>query len=215
MTSTCDRCNNKLGSLIDKPLVDSMFGRFASFKLSTEESNGVPGFRTYRNVRIARGEGHERAIWLDGEKNAKHHELLAGAGAFQAKIRLPDPKAVYLGELKNLYLAGCVIAGEILSGPTSERVREDLVAIRDNPALLEDRDTFDVTTWIRHTDPFTAEVRRPDSLPIYEAVVERNDRLIPAIAWRNYTCEEPFPDSPALTARLNEARQFLKERRSA
>jgi HNH endonuclease len=33
MTSTCDRCNNELGASIDRPFVDSMFGRLGSFKL--------------------------------------------------------------------------------------------------------------------------------------------------------------------------------------
>jgi hypothetical protein len=210
LTSTCDRCNHKLGSLIDKPLVDSMFGTFHSFKLSTEPSNGVPGFRTYRNVRLARGNGHELAIWIDGVKNANQAELIEAATGFETKMLLPDPKAVHLGELKSLYLASCVIAGEILSGETAERVRKDLVAIRDNPSQLADRDVVDVTRWIRHIDPFDAEVTRPGSLPIYQALVARDHRLIPAVAWRNYTCESPFDDSPELAAQLEAGRSFVE-----
>lgn len=110
ITLTCDRCNNELGSSIDKPFVDSMFGRFGSFKLSTEASNAVKGFRTYRNVRLAAGKDHERAVWIDGEKNSDLAQLLAGATQFEAKLQILNPKAVGLGELKSLYLACCVIA---------------------------------------------------------------------------------------------------------
>lgn len=212
LTSTCGPCNHKLGSLIDKPLVDSMFGRFKSFKLSTEASNGVPGLRTYRNVRLARGNGQELAIWIDGVKNAEQAKLLEGATEFESKMLLPDPKAVYLGELKNLYLACCVIAGEILSGETADRVRKDLVAIRDDASQLVDRDIVDVKRWIRHVDPFDAEVTRPGSLPVYQAVVAREHRLIPAVAWRNYTCESPFDDSPELAAQLEAGRRFVEGR---
>jgi hypothetical protein len=103
-----------------------------------------------------------------------------------------------------------VIAGEILSGETAERVRKDLVAIRDNPSQLADRDVVDVTRWIRHIDPFDAEVTRPGSLPIYQAVVARDHRLIPAVAWRNYTCESPFDNSPELAAQLEAGRRFVE-----
>lgn len=209
MTSTCDRCNNQLGSLIDRPFVDSMFGRFGSFKLSTEGSNGVKGFRSYRNVRLAGGKDHERAVWIDGEKNSGLAQLLAGATRFEAEMKIPDPKAVVLGELKNLYLACCVIAGEILSGETAERLRADLVAVRDNRAELVDRDLVDISEWVRHIKPFDAEATKPESRPIHQAVVAREGRLIPAVGWRNYTCESPFVDSPTLSARLEEGLRFV------
>ena len=61
-------------------------------------------------MRLAGGKDHERAIWIDGERNLDLAQLLAGATQFEAKMRIPDPKAVGLGELKNLYLACCVIA---------------------------------------------------------------------------------------------------------
>lgn len=211
VTSTCSPCNNNLGSWIDRPLIDSMFGRFASFKLSTEASNGVQGFRTYKNVRLARGNGHDLAVWIDGTQKANRAELLAGATSFDTKAVLPDPKAFHLGELKSLYLASCVIAGEILSGETAERVRDDLVAVRDNRAELATRDIFDITQWNRWIIPFDADVTRPVSQPVYQAVVARNGRLIPAVAWCNFTCEEPFDDSPELAARLEEGCQFLDE----
>lgn len=209
MTSTCDRCNHELGSLVDRPFVDSMFGRFGNFKLSTEASNGVKGFRSYRNVRLAGGRDHDRAVWIDGEKNSDLAQLLAGATQFEAKMQIPDPKAVGLGELKNLYLACCVIAGEILSGETAERVRTDLVAVRDNRTELADGDVVDVTQWVRHVQPFEAEVTKPGSRPIYQAAVARDGRLIPAAGWRNYTCESPFSDSLALSARLAERLRFV------
>lgn len=210
MTSTCDRCNNELGSSIDRPFVDSMFGRFRSFKLSTEASNGVKGFRTYRNVRLRAGKDHERAVWIDGEKNPGRSRLLAGATQFEAKMQAPDPKAVALGELKSLYLACCVVAGEILSGETAERVRADLVAARDDRSELAGLDLVDVSQWTRHIQPFEAEVSKPESLPIHQAVVARDKCLLPAVGWSNYTCEAPFPDSPALSARLEAGRRFIE-----
>lgn len=210
MTSTCDRCNNELGSSIDRPFVESMFGRFESFKLSTEASNGVKGFRTYRNVRLAGGRDHERAVWIDGEKNSDLAQLLAGATQFEAKMQNPDPKAAGLGELKSLYLACCVIAGEILSGETAERVRADLVAVRDNRGELADRGVVDVAQWVRHVEPFGAEVTKPESRPIHQAVVARDGRLISAVGWRNYICESPFGDSSALSARLEAGLRFIE-----
>jgi hypothetical protein len=161
-------------------------------------------------VRLAGGKDHERAIWIDGEKNYDLAQLLAGATQFEAKMKIPEPKAVGLGELKNLYLACCVIAGEILSGETAERLRADLVAVRDNRAELADRDVVDVTQWVRHVQPFEAEMTRPESRPIHQAVVAREGCLIPAVGWRNYTCESPFSDSPALSARLEEGLRFVE-----
>jgi hypothetical protein len=210
ITSTCDRCNNELGSSIDRPFVDSMFGRFGSFKLSTEASNGVNGFRTYRNVRLAAGKDHDRAVWIDGKKNSDLAELLAGATQFEARMQIPEPQAVGLGELKSLYLACCVIAGEILSGDTAERVRADLVAVRDNRGELADRDVVDVAQWVRHIQPFEAEVIKPESRPIHQAVVARDGCLIPAVGGPDYTCEAPFGDSPALSARLEAGLRFVE-----
>jgi hypothetical protein len=210
MTSTCDRCNNDLGSSIDRPFVDSMFGRFGRFKLSTEGSNAVKGFRTYRNVRLAAGKGHERAVWIDGEKNSDLAPLLAGATQFEVKMQVPDSKAAGLGELKSLYLACCVIAGEILSGETAERVRADLVAARDNRAGITDLDVVDPTQWVRHIRPFDAEVTKPESRPIHQAVVARDGGLIPAVGWPNYTCESPFGDSRTLLARLEAGLRFVE-----
>jgi hypothetical protein len=210
ITSTCDRCNNELGSSIDRPFVDSMFGRFEGFKVSTEASNAVQGFRTYRNVRLAAGKDHERGVWIDGEKNSEMAQLLAGATQFEAKMQILDPKAVGLGELKSLYLACCVIAGQILSGETADRVRADLVAVRDNRGELADRDLVDVAQWVRHIQPFEAELTKPESRPIHQAVVARDGRLIPAVGWLNYTCEAPFGDSPVLSARLEAGPRFVE-----
>lgn len=190
-----------------------MFGRFASFKLSTEASNGVKGFRRYRNVRLAGGRGHERAVWIDGEKNLVPGKLLDGATDFEAKMTLPDPKAVALGELKNLYLACCVVAGEVLSGATAERARADLVAVRDNRREIAVRDFVDVEQWARYVKPFDAEMAEPDSQPIHQAVVKRGQLLVSAVGWRNYTCESPFSDSPALTARLADGLRFFKSQK--
>jgi hypothetical protein len=187
-----------------------MYGRFGSFKLSTEASNGVKGFRTYRNVRLASGKDRERAVWIDGERNSDLAQLLAGATQFEAKMQNPDPKAVGLGELKSLYLACCVIAGEILSGESAERVRADLVAVRDNRGGLPDRDVVDVAQWVRHVEPFEPEVTKPESRPIHQAVVAREGRLISAVGWRNYTCEAPFSDSPALAVLLEKGLRLVE-----
>lgn len=211
MTSTCRRCNNELGSSIDRPFVDSMFGRFSSFKLSTEASNGILGFRTLRNVRLAGGKDHEHAMWIDGQRNQAARELWAGAERFEITARPPDPKAVALGELKSLYLACCVIAGEILSGATADRVRGDLVAVRDDRNALTDLDIFDVAQWVRHIQPYKAEVTRPESLSIHQAVVVRDGHLFPAVGWLHYVCESPFPDSAALSARLEEGLRFVEQ----
>lgn len=210
MTSTCERCNNELGSSIDRPFVDSMFGRFSSFKLSTETSNTIKGFRAYRNVRLAAGKDHELAVWIDGDRNSRLSPLWAGATQFEARMQTVDARAAGLGELKSLYLACCVIAGEILSGETAERVRSDLVAVRDNRDEIEDRDVVDVTQWTRHIQPFEADVAKPESRPIHQAVVSRDGDLIPAVGWRNYSCEVPFDDSPELCARLEAGLQFVQ-----
>jgi hypothetical protein len=188
-----------------------MFGRFGSFKLSTEASNGVRGFRTYRNVRIASGKNHKEAVWIDGTKNSHLGQSIAGAGQFEVKIQIANPKATELGELKNLYLACCVITGEILSGETADRLRTDLVAVRDNKGALADLDVVDVAQWVRHIKQFDAEVATPEALSIHQAVVARDGLLIPAVAWRNYICESPFGDSPALSAQLEEGRRYIEE----
>lgn len=210
MTSTCNRCNNELGSSIDRPFVDSMFGRFSSFKLSTETSNGVLGFRTLRNVRLAGGKDHDRAVWVDGDKNPDMSQLWAGVKHFELEAKTPDPKAAALGELKNLYLACCVIAGEILSGGIAEHVRADLVAVRNDRDELKHRDILDVAQWVRHIQPYQADLTKPESQSIHQAVVARDGTLFPAVGWLNYICESPFPDSAALSARLDEGLRFVE-----
>jgi hypothetical protein len=210
MTSTCSPCNNELGSSIDKPFVDSMFGRLATFSLSTEQSNGVKGFRKYRNVRIAPGQGHEAAVWIDGDRNAAQTDLWSGAKSFETRMKLPSSGAVNLGELKSLYLACCVIVGEILSGATAEKAREALVAVRDDRSLVDEVGMADVPQWVRHIRPFDAEVAKPDSQPIHQAVVIRDGQLIPAVGWIGYTCESPFEDSPELTRRLTQGVAFVQ-----
>ena len=74
------------------------------------------------------------------------NQLVSEATQFEVRMKIPNPKAVGLGEMKSLYLACCVIAGEILSGDTAERVRADLVAVRDNRAELAVRNVVDVAS---------------------------------------------------------------------
>lgn len=210
MTTTCTRCNNELGSSIDSPFVDSMFGRMRA-AVSTEDSNGVRGFRNHRNVRLAAGAGHELAVWVDGSKNSQSRELWEGASGFEMRMLPPEAKAVYLGELKSLYLACCVIAGEILSGETAERVRDDLVAVRDDRAEIATREVVDVCQWVRSVQPFDAEVTKPSPEPVRQLVIAREGRLIPAVGWLNYYCEEPFGDAPELVARFDAGVRFVEK----
>jgi hypothetical protein len=51
---------------------------------------------------------------------------------------------------------------------------------------------------------------KPESRPIHQAVVARDGCLIPAVGWPNYTCEAPFGDAPALSARLEAGLRFVE-----
>ena len=90
-------------------------------------------------------------------------------------------------------------------------MRADLVAVRDNRGELADRDVVDVALWVRHIQPFEAEVSRAEPRPVHQAVVARDGCLIPAVGWPGYTCEAPFVDSPALSARLEAGLRFVDE----
>lgn len=126
LTNTCARCNNALGSKIDKHL--TMRVNHECFGFVTIP--GVPGRRALGITTIREINGAPTVI---SEKNPPGEvlALMRQGVVAQFVAEPPSPVRSQLAVLKSAYLAACVAGRSILDTPTAHLIRVQLMAARE------------------------------------------------------------------------------------
>lgn len=129
MTSTCQRCNNDLGSRVevdlqawfDQQLVDT----------SIEHGGEIPGRRRFSRVHYRPStDGSTFMMWVDGPSTSEI-EAMMQSGTWQVNFRPPDFARAVVGLLKHAYLAACLHLQEIPDTEDARAIRADLLTARN------------------------------------------------------------------------------------
>lgn len=126
MTATCARCNNSLGSRVEPELRDWFDDAVGNVRL---RGAAVRGRRKSSRLLLRRTGSHFVLI----PEYPLHPDLepLFTSGKFEIEYRIPDRAIWSLAALKHAYLGACLLLQRIPDSPLAQRVRHDLLAVRD------------------------------------------------------------------------------------
>ena len=128
MTTTCQRCNNEIGSRAEVELQDWFDHALVDVRFAHPDVRGARrGPRIYL-LDSAQGFG----LLPDAELADKVKAMLE-AGTFQLHYRAPDPRRFRIALLKHAYLAACLYLGYVPDVEEAVAIREVPVAVRDAP----------------------------------------------------------------------------------
>jgi hypothetical protein len=130
-TSTCQRCNNLLGTRVEADLTDWCFNTWRNVRVDNPE---VLGKRRIPALHYRQDETGKFALVATGPVEPAVSDMLA-AGLIRLEVRPPQPRRYRLAALKHSYLAACLQLGEIPNTAEAHRIRSDLVAARDATAF--------------------------------------------------------------------------------
>lgn len=128
MTTTCQRCNNELGSRFERELQDWFDNALVDVKFEHPE---VRGARRSPRIYVMDSDAGFGLV-PDVELAAEVEDMLR-AGTFQLHYREPDPRRFKIALLKHTYLAACLYLGYVPDTAEAIAIREFLVAARDAP----------------------------------------------------------------------------------
>jgi hypothetical protein len=131
MTSTCQRCNNDLGSRAEVDLQAWFDGELVDTRI--EHDGNVPGRRRIPKVHVrTSADGSDFIMWVDGPSTPEIEEMMR-SGTWRVYFRSPDFKRAALAVLKHAYLAACLHLQRIPDTADARAIRHDLVEVRDTP----------------------------------------------------------------------------------
>lgn len=132
MTKTCARCNNELGSRLDKPLAEWTTSSYERMKVT---SPLFPGPRNLKRVSTYATTAGQPVWFLRGDPGPDVRA--AFASTLESKLWTPriDLYRVQFAALKNAYLAAALFTESIPEGDDADEIRRLLVTVRD-----QDRD---------------------------------------------------------------------------
>lgn len=133
VTKTCSRCNSRLGFLVDVDLIDFMAS-------STRSSWSSPGsaVRGHRNVdrTLMRStlDGQFALILSGNDAVRREFREMMATGEIEGTFPELDLRRPRISGLKNAYLAACVQLREIPQTESAQRIRDELLSVRDLPS---------------------------------------------------------------------------------
>ena len=129
MTTTCKRCNNRFGSLVEDELDAWLDGALTHIRFASEGS-GVQGRRRSSPL-LHRRTADGQFVLIAGVGAPPEVVQMLQHGEFEIDMAFPDPRRYRIAALKHAYLAACLHLGRIPDSPTADRVRAELIAARD------------------------------------------------------------------------------------
>ncbi|WP_281154244.1 HNH endonuclease [Streptomyces sp. HYC2] len=131
MTSTCQRCNNRFGSVLERALVDWWEDAIGSVLFSHES---VRGARKTSRVLMRQKDTGEFALVLDGGSiDSEIMQRMIAQPDFAMTYSPPDARRYRLAALKSAYLGACLLTKSIPETPEAIAIRAELMAVRDLP----------------------------------------------------------------------------------
>jgi len=131
MTTTCQPCNNGLGSKIEAPLQD--WFDYALTRVAFEHDGEVPGRRRVPKMYLREGSDNTFMLFIDGELESGAEQIFKAGNRFNMNHQLPHPRTYSLALLKHAYLAACLHLGNVPDTEEARAIREALIAARDAP----------------------------------------------------------------------------------
>ncbi|MFE3884554.1 HNH endonuclease [Streptomyces lydicus] len=131
MTSTCHRCNNQFGSLLESALIDWWEDAIGSVSFSHAD---VPGARRTARVLQRQTDSGEFVLLLDrGRMDPAITERMIAEAVIEMAYSPPDPRRYRLAALKSAYLGACLLLKSIPETPEAVAIRDELMSVRDLP----------------------------------------------------------------------------------
>jgi hypothetical protein len=129
LTRTCSRCNNALGSRLDRALIAWCTETF--YKIGVRS----PVFRGHRYLRDVDVRGTDTGQFALLATRRGHPDVRAALESdepFEVTIWPHDLRRVRLAGLKNAYLAACLLLGRIPESDAADAIRSALITIRES-----------------------------------------------------------------------------------
>lgn len=131
MTTTCQACNNGLGSKVEAEL-QNWFDH-ALTRVAFDHDGEVPGKRRAPTIYYRRDEDSDAfALFVDGELTPEVRHMFA-SGHLNINYREPDPRRYRLALLKHAYLSACLHLRFVPDSKEARAIRAALIAARDTP----------------------------------------------------------------------------------
>ncbi|MFD4613393.1 HNH endonuclease [Streptomyces sp. NPDC058440] len=131
MTSTCQRCNNRFGSVLERALVDWWEDAVGSVSFSHEN---VRGARKTSRVLMRQKDSGEFVLFLDGGPvDPEIMQSMLAQPSFAMTYSPPDIRRYRLAALKSAYLGACLLTKSIPETPEAIAIRAELMEVRDLP----------------------------------------------------------------------------------
>ncbi|MCX4639895.1 HNH endonuclease [Streptomyces platensis] len=129
MTSTCERCNNRFGSLLEATLTSWWEDAVGSVAFSHEE---VRGARRTSRILHRQTEDGEFALLLDrGKMDREIQQKMVVDSTITMTYSLPDPRRYRLAAMKSAYLGACLITKSIPETAEANAIRDELMDVRE------------------------------------------------------------------------------------
>jgi hypothetical protein len=128
-TKTCGTCNSRFGFLVDVDLIEFLS---SSTKSRWRNEDSVQGFRSGGRTLLRRTPDGRFAILMSGDERLRGElRQMLEAGPTTGEFQLSDMRRVRVSALKNAYLAACVQLREIPRTASADRIRSELLAVRE------------------------------------------------------------------------------------
>lgn len=136
MTSTCEECNNRFGSVLEGALTDWWEDAMCSVSLGHKD---VPGRRKTSRVLARQTDSGAFVLYLEGRIDPAISEHMLPDATVEMSYTPPDPHRYRLAALKSAYLASCVLTRSIPHTPEAAAIRGELMRARGLPSRVSPR----------------------------------------------------------------------------
>lgn len=134
MTRTCSRCNNTLGSRLERRFLD-WYDDAASVRYSVDHHPEVQGPRFGGRV-LFRRDQHGNNLLIPDPSRPQHPDvakLFAVGTTVASDWRRPTFRLVQMTAAKHAYLAACLAIGGVPGCESADQIRDALLKVRDHP----------------------------------------------------------------------------------
>ncbi|MFK3736031.1 HNH endonuclease, partial [Streptomyces sp. NPDC088090] len=129
MTSTCEDCNNKFGSLFERTLADWWEDALGFVSFGHQE---VRGARKMPRILMRQKDSGEPVFFVAGGRiDPDIAEQMVPESTLEVMFTPPDPNRYRLAALKSAYLGACLLTRSIPETPEADSIRAELMHARN------------------------------------------------------------------------------------
>lgn len=133
MTSTCEECNNRFGSVLERSLTDWWEDAMCFVSFGHQD---VPGRRKASRILARQTDSGAFVLYLDGRIDPAIAEHMLPDTTVEMSYAPPDPHRYRLAALKSAYVASCMLTRSIPQTSEAAAIRAELMRVRSLPARV-------------------------------------------------------------------------------